>query len=566
MEICLQKTERTYIKLILGLGGGFVLFVVLCWGGFRFYRHLQEGHLVRRAAACMSGGDLKAASLSARRALQLNNDNIEAMRVAAQIAEKSGDRSALDWRRRVVTLAPASVDDALALTRCAMWFNENVIAEKVLREIEETAKSKPEFHAASGRLAEINKDLAAAEAHWTRATELAPDDASYKFQLALLRLGLADGAKRQWALAELQALRSEPAQRAGATRTLIIDGVAHRGDPLRLQSMAAELQNYPDALVSDRVLYLELLRQLRDPAYEEYLARLKKEVASKAVDVSALVSWMIRSGLSAEALEFTGGLPAETTKQWPVPLGVAEAFAQLKEWAQLETRTRDAAWGGFDFLRRAYLARALRGQERRSAADQELAAAQKEAAAHPQTLSTLLETIAEWGWQKEAVEMLWVLMKHPEARLQALQTLYAFYGRSGDTTGMYRTLTRFAEAAPEDPVVQNNLAQVSLLLGADLERARRFAAELASGTPSNAAYVSTYAFSLYSKGDVAAALAAMDGLSEEQRIAPSVAAYYGIFLAAAGQKEKARDYLRRSGEAMLLPEEKALVVKAEKSL
>jgi len=58
----------------------------------------------------------------------------------------------------------------------------------------------------------------------------------------------------------------------------------------------------------------------------------------------------------------------------------------------------------------------------------------------------------------------------------------------------------------------------------------------------------------------------MDKLSADQLREPSVAAYYGIVLVAAGQREKARQYLRRAAETKLLPEEKALVAKAESTL
>jgi hypothetical protein len=58
----------------------------------------------------------------------------------------------------------------------------------------------------------------------------------------------------------------------------------------------------------------------------------------------------------------------------------------------------------------------------------------------------------------------------------------------------------------------------------------------------------------------------MDKLTPDQLRDPSLAMYYGVVLAAAGQKEKAQEYLRRASEAKLLPEEKALVVKAESTL
>ncbi|MGZ5503831.1 MAG: tetratricopeptide repeat protein [Chthoniobacterales bacterium] len=566
METPLEKTERTYIKLIMGSFGALIVFILICWGGFRFYRHWEEGHLVRKGAAFLSGGDLKTASLYARRAWQLNDQNPDAARIVAQISEKTGDRTALDWRRKVLELNPNSADDALALVRCALWFNDLATAEKTLAAFGEKAREKPEYHAALGRLAEIKHDVAGAEREWTRATELAPNDSAYRFQLALTRLSMNDQTKRAEALRVMEELRGDPAQRASATRTLLIDSVANRSDAQRIRTLANELQAYPESIFSDRIMYLEILRQLHDAAYDEYLARLKSEVPAKASDLAALLSWMTRNHMNDEAVAYANSLPADALTNWPVPLALAETYAQLKNWLQLEKLTRTSNWSAYDPLRRAYLARALRGQEKQLASEQELAAAQKEAATNPQMLSTLTQTIADWGWQNEAIDLLWVLTKNQETKMSALQTLYEHYTKVADTSGLYRTLSKFAEMRPNDAALQNNLAQVSLLLGVDLDYARKVAADLKAKEPTNAAYLSTYAFSLLSKGDVKGALQVMDGLSADQLRDPSIATYYGVVLAAAGQKEKAREFLRRSSEASLLPEEKALVTKAQNSL
>jgi Flp pilus assembly protein TadD len=80
---------------------------------------------------------------------------------------------------------------------------------------------------------------------------------------------------------------------------------------------------------------------------------------------------------------------------------------------------------------------------------------------------------------------------------------------------------------------------------------------------SNPSFVSTYAFSLYAKGDIKGAREAMDKLTPEQFRDGSLAAYYGVLLAASGQKEKSREYLRRAND---LPEEKALIAKSESGL
>jgi len=141
--------------------------------------------------------------------------------------------------------------------------------------------------------------------------------------------------------------------------------------------------------------------------------------------------------------------------------------------------------------------------------------------------------------------------------------LYQHYAKTADTQGLYRVLLRLAELDPANLKVQNNLAQISLLLNADVGRARQIAADLYRKEPSNAAYVSTYAFSLYVKGDANAAIKVMSNLRDDQRRDPSLAAYYGIMLAAAGEKGKAREYLQIGKAASLLPEEKTLIDHAE---
>jgi Flp pilus assembly protein TadD len=566
LEIQSEKNERRFIKLIVGGLVGLVLVIVFVYAGVHFFHRWQERHLIRRAAAYLSGGDVKLAALSARRAVQMNPANADAARAMAQIADRAGDRAASEWWRKVLDLQPHNTEDALALVRSALRVNDLATAEKTLDGLDEAAKGTAGYHAASGRLAEMKKNPVEAERHWAKASEIAPDNTSYQFQLALIRLGTNDQSKRESAREVLERLRADPKQRAAATRTLILDGVAHHDEAHGMQLLASELQSYPEALFSDRLLYLEILRQLHDPGFAEYLKRLEQDAASNPADLASLLSWMSSNETAAAAVEFGKTLPAEVVGKWPVSPALAAAYASLKDWPGLEQLVRTTEWPPFDFLRRAYLSLALRGQDKKFPAEQEWMAAQKEASAQPQSLLLLARTVAAWGWDAETVDLLWVLAKNDDTKLEALQTLYQHYAKLGDTSGLYRTLLRLAEALPNDLTLQNNLAQISLLLGADVERARKVAAEIMGKEPANGAYVSTYAFSLYAQGDVKGALQAMDQLSQDQLRDPSVAVYYGVVLAAAGQKEKARGYLRRAAEAKLLPEEKALVAKAESTL
>jgi tetratricopeptide (TPR) repeat protein len=564
LETQSEKNERRFIKLIVGGILGFVLFIVLVVVGLRFFHQWQERHLVRVSAAYLSGGDSKAAMLTAKRVLQMNSENADAARLIAQIADRAGDKAALDWWRKVVGLQPHNVEDALGLVRSALRVNDLATAENTLASFDDAAKQTAGYHAACGRLAEMKKKPAEAESHWAKASEIAPDNLGYQFQLALIRLGLDEPGKREAAEQALERLRADPKQRTGATRALILDGVAHHADVKRMQSLANDLQSYPEATLGDRLLYLEILRQLHDPGFDDYLKKLEREAVSNPADLASLLSWMSSNETAAAGVEFSRSLPAESREKWPVPPAIAALYSSVKDWVGLEHLVRSADWQAHEFLRRAYLSRALRGQDQKFPSEQEWLAAQKEASTQPQSLLLLARTVSLWGWENETIELLWILARNDETKLEALQTLYQHYAKKGDTSGLYRTLIRLTETVPNDLVLQNNFAQVSLLLGADVERARRIAAELASKDPSNGSFLSTYAFSLYAKGDIKGALQAMDKLTPDQLRDPSLAAYYGVILAAAGQK--AREYLRRASEANLLPEEKALVAKSESTL
>jgi predicted Zn-dependent protease len=566
VEKSVEKAQRTYIKLVLGILGGCILFVFLCWGAYRFYGIVESRHLARRAAAFLGGGDLRQAALSAQRALQLNPKSVAAIRVIAQVGEFSADRTALDWRRKAQELEPRSVDDALALAACALQFNDPATAEKTLHNVDETSRETAAFQVVAARLAEAKREPDEAENHWTKAVKLAPENKSYKLQFGLALLRTDNVAKRDAAVPMLEQLRSDEKQRAAATRALIMDGAAHRADAQRLRALALELQNYPEAKFGDRILYLEILRQLHDPNFTEYLTNLEKDAVAKPADLGSLFSWMTANGMSLLAIDFAHTLPNDELAKWPVPLAMAEAHAKLADWMGLEACVKNGSWGQFDFLRRAYFSLALREQDKPVAAGREWTSAQKEASGQAQYLSTLARAASDWGWRGETLELLWLLTKHPEKQFEALHELYQRYADAGDTPGLYRVLVRLAEVDADDLRSQNNLAQISLLLKVDVERAKRLAAELYRKEGSNPAYASTYAFALYTNGDINGALKVMNGLSESQLLDPSVAAYYGVVLAAAGDKTRAGEFLELAGQAKLLPEEKDLVAKAKKTL
>jgi predicted Zn-dependent protease len=241
-----------------------------------------------------------------------------------------------------------------------------------------------------------------------------------------------------------------------------------------------------------------------------------------------------------------------------VPLALADSYAGIAAWPRLEELTATAKWTEFDFLRWAFLTRAYRGEDKLVKAEATWANARKEASQSSQKLLALTEMLSDWGWDKEADELLWELAKQPEARFEALHTLYRRYSRSGNSPGLYHVLEHLVELEPNDLTIQNNYAQVSLLLKFDLPRACRIAGELHGREPGNAAMTATYAFSLFRQNKVPQAVAVMNSLTPAQLDDPSISLYYGIFLAANQERDRAKGVLTIAKESRMFPEEREL--------
>lgn len=565
IELSHRRTEGLYLKLLLGGLIGIILLIAVFLGGHSAYVRWQERRLIRKAVFAIEHGDEGTASLAARNVLDLKPSSASAARIMAQLAEKAGDPIALDWRRKVVQLEPKSADDALAWASCALQFNDVATADRALAKVDREGQTTAAYHAVRALLAEARQEGQKADSEWTEAVRLAPNEKTYQLRLGILRANARDTDRHASGEMMLRALRDDPKQRAAATRALISDGMRRRENTQQMLQLARELQAYPKAIFSDRLLFLDLLHQSRDAQFTAYLTELEKNASGKAPDLAALLLWMSRNNLDLLALDFVRGLPSDSLDKWPVPIALADIYTRLKDWHGLETSIKNANWRQFDFLRHAYLASALRAENKLAAAEHEWAVATREASGQSDSVLSLIRAVSDWGWNNETVDLLWTLAKFPEKQREALQTLYRFYARTGDTQGLHRVLVRLAASDPGNLDVQNNVAQISLLLKTNPAESCRLAEDVYRKMPVNPAYAATYAYSLLTKGDAKEAVKVMSSLTEKQLRDPAIGAYYGICLAAAGD-ERGSAYLAIGQKATLLPEEKALIEKAARDL
>lgn len=560
-----DKIERSFLKII---GWTIAIILVLSVGGvagFRTFRAWQQRKLIAQGNAFANQGDFKRASLNARRILQLNPENTEGFRLLARVAEKTGSSAAIDARRRVVELGGATPEDLILLARDAVRFDDRPTAELAMNKLPAEAKNRADYHALLADIAYAQRNGIEMERELSEAQRLDPTNKDYALRLAALRLNANDRTISERGRDALLELRKDPALRREATRHLA-ENALRRRDIDEAVKLARELDAMPDRQFTDRLVLLSALKAADDPAFPQFLAELQNSVGDNRDAVAALISWMNANRMAQEAIAWTSKLPPQMMSGRIVPIAVADSHVAVKDWAGLLQLTKGGNWGTLDFLRSALAARALRELGQEAEAKAQWSDAVRKVTGNTRTALLLADTVEKWSWQAEAIDLLWAGAKDEVKGDEALRSLYQHFASIDDTANLYRVLLRQLERHPDDNNVKNNVAQLSLLLKLNAARGRELAREVYEKDPRNSAYVSTYAFSLFDNGDTRKALQTIETLPEEERRSPEIAAYYGVILAAAGENARAAEFLDLGERAKLLPEEKALVQRARRSL
>lgn len=565
MESSLRKTERVYIRLSLGIIGALCLLIAVSWGGHHFYVRWQERKLMRQAHVAFDKTDFRWAALAAQRAYNLDDSSSDACRTLADIAEKQGNAQAIEWRRRALGIDPSSLPDRLALANTALRLAQPAIAAEALAPVPPALQKNADYHAAAARVALTKSDLPAAGKHLREAARLAPNDPHHALELAEFQLRSDDRAQRKAGRETATRLKNDPKVRFDALHILLNAALRRRDDSGSI-ALAKELDALPDAPPADRLLVLGILRQYKDPAFTAALTRFEADSAGSAERAVRLISWMNSHGLALLAIDWSKQLPPAMLGSIAMRFALADSYVQLRDWSALAAMLKRGSWDRVESLRLALQAKVAHETGDDQGFEKTWAQAVAKAGNDGDRLDVMQKLAFQWRWPEKAVAVLWLLAENPKTQKDALQSLYRHYAAERDTAGLYRVLARLVVVMPDDPLVKNNFAQISLLLHAEPARARALARDVHQGQPKNAAFASTYAFGLYQIGDIQGALKVMDSLTPEQLKDPSVATYYGVVLAAAGRQPEAAKFLDASVNARLLPEEEKLVAQARSSL
>jgi predicted Zn-dependent protease len=534
------------------------------YAGYRGYKVWKNKHLMSLAHEFLAKSDARNAALSVQEVLRSDPNNLDATRVMAQLTEASRSPAALMWRSRVVELAPHSLDDRLALAQTALTMHDYVTATNALERVDAPDKEKASYHNIAGAVAAGANKLAEAETHFLEASRLEPHNPAPQLNLAVVRLHGSNTLDMEEARIMLQRLASNPSNsvlRCQALRELTLDAMGHKHQDMAV-ALSKQLIQETNSAFTDRIMRLEVLLETKNADFKPALANFQREAATNQSKIYELATWQMAKTSPGDTLAWLRSLPMNMQTNQPATLLVAECYTASKDWKGLHAWLEKQHWAELEFIRHAFMSRALRGQELADTAKTEWEQALKSANSQKQSLVMLLRLAAQWNWVNEGEDLLQTIVsRYPQEKwaTQALtQTLFA----GGQTRSLMQLFNQQLKRTPSDLSAKNNLAMTALLLDAKELKPHDLAREVYEQAPTNSSFAATYAFSLYVQGKKTEALKVMQQLKPQDLESPSIAGYYGIILKATGGGAGAGIYLEKASKAALLPEERKLFAQA----
>ena len=553
-RICTWVVAVAIVLLVLAaLAGTFRV-------GLRHYRRYQENHWQKEAQAFLARDDYRNAALSARKAITLNPNNVPACRVMAGLADRANSPVALDWLRRIVQNEP-TVENKLVLASAGLKYQQPPfpLTVQILHDLTPAATNTAGYQVVAGSLAMQTHRLAEAEAHYEAAARLEPTNGLFRMSVAILRLASTNQTKQVQSRAILEQMRSEDGIGPLALRVLVADRLAHK-DAAAANAYSSQLLANPRATLTDQLQHLEILRQLKSDEFRDRLQTVQQQVTTNAPDVAEVPAWMQANGLVAESLDWLTSLPNHLLDQRPVQMALVQGYLQNRQWTAMLNIASQANWGDLEYLRLALVFRAWSQLGSAGLADTSWNAAMGTAAGHRAATIQLLQLAESWHLQqKQEAVLLQMVQESPEDN-RARQELESLYFNSGNTLGLHQLYAILNAHFPDAAADKNNLAATALLLKMDVPKARQWAADDYAKDPGDPYVASTYAFALHLQGRDKQGLAVLEKLPPAELAQPSVALYYGVLLAAAGNADKAMPWLQiAQTKGHLLPEEQELL-------
>jgi len=563
-----QTARRWYQHWLLWTLALLVGGLLLGWSKLKNrYLRWDVKHKVESAERSLAEKDYKHALMGARAALMVDPGDVAATRVIARSLEAVGSPESVQWRSRLDTLEPGNQENLLAWAAAAAKAGDIATTERVLGTVAPASRENVLYHTLLAQIATAKNDTDSAKSHWKEVGRIDPAEGRHRISLAVIGMHSPDPKERDEAVATLTEL-SQATPPSNEARRVLIDYALRLEDWKKAEALSKALVADPSATIGDKLQRLVALRKMGTQDAPGYLVELRDASLSNPNDLYMLLMWMNENELSMMVAEWTRTMAPEVIAPPPVSVAVAEAYARGSEWERLKEFLKLGDWADWDYLRRAFLARALERSGDGEIAKQEWKDAVSAARGRPdatQRLDRLARVAKVWGWGQRAEELMWTLTGLPGCPRWVIETLWATCLERLDAPQLQKLAGVRAQADSKSAELRNNYAFYSLLVRAEDGDPHGEAEKLFKENPRNVPIAITRALSLYQQGKAADALAITSGLPAEELKKPVVALYHGIFLSSVGDSAKAAEFLVTAQDRKMFPEEKTLLDRARQT-
>jgi hypothetical protein len=401
--------------------------------------------------------------------------------------------------------------------------------------------------------------------HWAEAAKIDPGEDQYRLKLAAIRLTSKDPEVRAGAVALLAEFSAKPAKAADALRVLLTDATS-KGEWTKAREYADALIATRGSIFQDKLTRLAVLRQIKSRDASGYLTDLRSEGMRNPQDLYMLLIWMNQHDLALMVADWARTFPKDIVGRPPVCVAVADSYVRSSDWRPLLAFLEDHPWAEWEYMRRAFLARATERLEDADRSAQEwkdgIAAARGRGDARDR-LERMVRLAIGWGWEQRAQEVMWSMAGSPGCPRWMLDALWQIAAENANTAQLQKLAGLISKADPKSVTFRNHYAFYSLLVRSEEGDPHREAERLFNENRGDASVVLTRGLSLYQQGKAAEAAALTATLPAEKLKDPQASLYHAIFLTAIGEGAKAQEFVTAAQGRKMFPEEKTMLERAK---
>ncbi len=514
-------------------------------------------HLAAEAQGLLAEKKWDPAAQKAKAAYLIWPREPNAIRVMAKLQTLAGQADAMQFWQLLLAGGHATTADRRDYVELAIRMGSLNQAHQELLGLLTQDPDQPANLWLLSHLCLAQGDLPAAARFASAARDRAPTNQQYQLLAATLSFDSSDRELQSRARQTVWNLARE-------TNTFglqAIELLGRRRDLTREEAreIIGLLEKHPLRTTLDRLLALALQIQLQPAQRAQLLdgvaADFKKQPAE---DLHQVAVWLNQQGEFNRTLSL---VPLEEARKRVDLLVVhLDALAALDRWKDIEDILSGKAVPLPPVHLEAFKARCALKLNNPAAAAAAWRHALSAAESSPEELWWLADYAAKNGELEQArrAYRAWIgRVRDPRPGYKALADLVERTGSTAELRGLLREMLK---RWPTDAALRNDCAYLNLLLGDELEEARRTAEELVAQTPGSLPHRTTLALAWYRLKDPARALQVYQGRDYDWSLAlPGNRAVYAAVLAANGKGPEARQLAQSLPPDRLRKEELALI-------